>query len=124
MSITIAGILEALGIEITRAIPCLASEDDPSSLCVQIYDTSGGGSLGLRSIDIVTQLIISRETCYDLRLVLLHNPDLLLSLPPGGVKQLMIHGLQEVTDGHCNSVAVILMTIPSRLPRTQPDTDS
>lgn len=123
MSLSIEQVLKLMGVEIAHEIPCCVPEDSPS-LCVQIYDTSGGGSLGLRSIDIVTQLIISRETCYDLRLVLLHNPDLLLSLPPGGVKQLMIHGLQEVTDGHCNSVAVILMTIPSRLPRTQPDTDS
>ena len=76
MSITIAGILEALGIEITRAIPCMASEDDPSSLCVQIYKANGGELL---AIDIVERLILDQEAPSDFQLILRNGQSLILS---------------------------------------------
>ena len=120
MSITIAGILEALGIEITRAIPCMASEDDPSSLCVQIYKANGGELL---AIDIVERLILDQEAPFDFQLILRNGQSLILSFSENDGKQ-RIHGIRKNKDDSRDGVVVTFTTIPSQLPRTQPETDS
>lgn len=120
MSITIAGILEALGIEITRAIPCMASEDDPSSLCVQIYKANDGELL---AIDIVEKLILDQKAPSDFQLILRNGQSLILSFSENDGKQ-RIHGIRKNKDDSRDGVVVTFTTIPSQLPRTQPETDS
>ena len=120
MSITIAGILEALGIEITRAIPCMASEDDPSSLCVQIYKANGGELL---AIDIVERLILDQEAPSDFQLMLQNGQSLILSFSENDEKQ-RIHGTRKNKNDSRDGVVVTFTTIPSRLPGTQPGTDN